>query len=135
MAIESRDSSYDVVIIGGGPGGSSAGTFLADYGKKVLLLEREKFPRYHIGESLLSGTLEIFSKLGVLEKLEKTFVKKWGVEWVWGETRNRWTTYFKDAVSISTFPEGVALVRSEIVAAYGERRRHREMSKIKDHYI
>jgi flavin-dependent dehydrogenase len=100
MAIGNRGSSYDVVIIGGGPGGSSAGTFLADYGKKVLLLEREKFPRYHIGESLLSGTLEIFSKLGVLEKLEKTFVKKWGVEWVWGETRNRWTTYFKDAVSI-----------------------------------
>ena len=65
MAGKSRNSSYDVIIIGGGPGGSSAGTFLADYGKKVLLLEREKFPRYHIGESLLSGTLEIFSKLGV----------------------------------------------------------------------
>ncbi|MEP3245406.1 MAG: NAD(P)/FAD-dependent oxidoreductase [Sneathiella sp.] len=94
------DNTFDAIVIGGGPGGSSCATFLAQAGKKVLLLEKDKFPRYHIGESLLSGTLEIFRKLNVLDELEKIFVKKYGVEWIWGDNKQKWTTYFKDAVSI-----------------------------------
>ena len=50
------DAEYDVIVIGGGPAGSSSATFLAQSGKRVLLLEREKFPRYHIGESLIPFT-------------------------------------------------------------------------------
>ena len=46
-------NSYDAIIIGGGPGGSTAGSTLAQAGKKVLILERERFPRFHIGESLI----------------------------------------------------------------------------------
>lgn len=92
---------YDVLIIGGGPGGSTVGTFLADAGRKVLLLEREQFPRYHIGESLISGTVTLFEKLGVLEQIEKAgHTKKYGITWIWGKDRLPWSVYFKDAVGI-----------------------------------
>ena len=65
-----NDEQCDVVVIGGGPGGSSAATMLAKAGLKVILLERERFPRFHIGESLLPGAWELWSRLGVVEKLE-----------------------------------------------------------------
>jgi flavin-dependent dehydrogenase len=59
---------YDAVIIGGGPGGSTTATFLARAGRRVLLLERERFPRFHVGESLLPYSLPILDRLGVAEK-------------------------------------------------------------------
>lgn len=91
----------DVVVIGGGPGGSMASTLLSDFGKNVVLLEAAKFPRYHIGESLLSGTADLLKKVGVLDKLESNgFIKKFGVEWVWGQQREPWTVYFKDAIAM-----------------------------------
>ncbi|WP_112263248.1 NAD(P)/FAD-dependent oxidoreductase [Lentzea terrae] len=94
-------ANYDVVVIGGGPGGSMSGTLLADYGKRVLILEAEKFPRYHIGESLLSGTAELMQRIGVLDRIENDgYIKKHGVEWVWGENREPWTVYFKDALAM-----------------------------------
>ncbi|HWC59016.1 MAG TPA: FAD-dependent oxidoreductase, partial [Verrucomicrobiae bacterium] len=65
----SRDV-YDTLIIGGGPGGSAAATFLARAGKRVLVLEKEHFPRCHIGESLLPYNQEIFEEMGVLPTLE-----------------------------------------------------------------
>ncbi|MBB5953857.1 flavin-dependent dehydrogenase [Saccharothrix tamanrassetensis] len=92
---------YDVVVIGGGPGGSMSGTLLSDFGKRVLILEAEKFPRYHIGESLLSGTADLLNRIGVLDRLESDgYIKKHGVEWVWGENRVPWTVYFKDALAM-----------------------------------
>ena len=62
-------AAFDVVVCGGGPAGSTAATFLARAGFSVALFERERFPRFHIGESLLPWNLPLFERLGVLEKL------------------------------------------------------------------
>jgi flavin-dependent dehydrogenase len=69
----------DVVIIGGGPAGSTTASFLAMKGYKVTLLEKDKFPREHVGESLLPFCYNIFQQLGVLEQMTTRFVRKPGV--------------------------------------------------------
>jgi FADH2-dependent halogenase len=72
---------FDVLIIGGGPGGSTAATYLARAGRKVLLLEKEVFPRFHIGESLLPYNREIFEEMGLMPALEKEgFPRKFGAQ-------------------------------------------------------
>src|SRR6266576_3093892 len=74
-------SVYDVAIIGGGPAGSTAAALLARAGRRVILLEREKFPRFHIGESLLPFSMKAFTRLGLQEKLlSGGFLKKYGGE-------------------------------------------------------
>ena len=75
--------NYDVIVIGGGPAGSTAAAVLAMKGRRVLLLEKEKFPRYHIGESLIPYTYFTLERLGVLDKLKRTrFVRKYSVQFV-----------------------------------------------------
>ena len=72
---------YDVAIIGGGPAGSTAGALLARAGRRVVVLEREKFPRFHIGESLLPFSMQAFTRLGLHEKFAKAgFMEKFGGE-------------------------------------------------------
>jgi len=71
---------YDVAIIGGGPAGSTAATLLAKAGRRVVVFEREKFPRFHIGESLLPSSVGTFDRLGIREKLDRTFLPKYGGE-------------------------------------------------------
>jgi flavin-dependent dehydrogenase len=72
-----------VVVIGGGPGGSTAATLLADHGHRVTLFEREHFPRFHIGESLIPETFWVLERLGMLEKMRNShFVKKYSVQFV-----------------------------------------------------
>jgi len=87
-----RRNKQDVVIIGGGPAGSTAATFLAMKGYSVTLLEKEKFPRDHVGESLLPYCYKIFKELGVLDELSKRFVRKPGVRFV-DVDGSRYTTW------------------------------------------
>ena len=79
----SDNGQYDVLLIGAGPSGSSAAALLAEYGHNVLLIEREKFPRYHIGESLLPFTHEPLKRLGLIERMRASaFIKKYSVQFV-----------------------------------------------------
>jgi len=72
---------YDVAIIGGGPAGSVAGALLARAGRRVIVLERDKFPRFHIGESLLPFSMQAFTRLGLHEKFVRAgFMEKFGGE-------------------------------------------------------
>ncbi len=74
---------YDVIIIGGGPGGSQAGIVLAQAGKKVLILEREEYPRFHIGESLLPATMPLFKETGFYDVLsDGRYIEKYGARFI-----------------------------------------------------
>jgi flavin-dependent dehydrogenase len=74
-------ATYDAIVIGGGPGGSAAATLLAKAGKRTLLLEKEHFPRFHIGESLLPYNRRLFEEMGVLPSLAAAgFPLKFGAQ-------------------------------------------------------
>src|SRR5688572_588712 len=77
------NNHFDALIIGGGPCGAAAGAVLAEHGHNVLILERAKFPRYHIGESLLPFTFHPLQRLGLIEKMRQSaFIKKYSVQFV-----------------------------------------------------
>ena len=74
---------YDAIVIGGGPAGSTAGALLAEKGRDVLILEKEKFPRYHVGESLMPYCWFTFERLGVIDKIkEMAWTEKHSVQFV-----------------------------------------------------
>ena len=75
--------TFDVVVVGGGPGGSSTSTFLADGGLRVALFERERFPRFHVGESLMPATMLLLEELGARAAIEERgFQLKYGATFI-----------------------------------------------------
>ena len=87
--------SYDCIVLGGGPSGSTAAALVAEAGFSTLLVERDKFPRFHIGESLIPETYWTLRRLGLLERMrESAFPKKYSVQFVSGEGKTSVPFYF-----------------------------------------
>jgi flavin-dependent dehydrogenase len=76
----------DVLVVGGGPGGAACATKLAERGRRVLVLEREVFPRFHLGESLLPQTMPLLESLGVMPAMRERFIPKYGAHFHFDQT-------------------------------------------------
>jgi len=87
------EQNHDVVVIGGGPAGSTAAALLARRGYDVVLLEKAKFPREHVGESLLPFCYTLFDDLGVMDEMRQNFVRKPGVRFMDGRRGITTTTW------------------------------------------
>ena len=106
--------TYDAIVIGGGPSGASVSTILAEYGHRVLVLEREKFPRYHVGESLIPFTYFPLERLGLVDRMRKShFVKKFSVCFVPPNGRLSQPFYFFTRYDRDTVAQSWQVLRSE----------------------
>lgn len=104
----------DVIIIGAGPAGSCAAAILAEYGHRVVVIEREKFPRYHIGESLIPFTFGPLERIGMIPKMKKShFVKKYSVTFVQPDGRRSQPFYFFTRYDRETVAQTWQVLRSE----------------------
>ena len=92
-----QQPTADVAVIGGGPAGSAAATMLARQGWNVVLLERERFPREHVGESLLPASMPVLEELGAMEAVQAAgFLPKYGATMVWGRDPEPWSWHFRE---------------------------------------
>lgn len=106
--------TYDVLVIGCGPGGSSVATFLAKAGKRVLVLEKEYFPRFHLGESLLPCNMKIFRDMGVLPALRAAgFPRKMGAQFHLGNASIGTRFVFRDG-KFNREPEAIQVERAKL---------------------
>jgi flavin-dependent dehydrogenase len=105
-------SVCDVLVIGGGPAGSTAATLLAQRGYAVTLLEKAHHPRFHIGESLLPANLLLLEKLGVADEIRDIGMEKWGAEFVSPCHDNKQVYEFAGAIDKS-MPMAYQVRRSE----------------------
>jgi flavin-dependent dehydrogenase len=106
------NEAFDVAIIGGGPAGSSAGTLLAKAGRRVVIFEKEKFPRFSVGESTLPAVLNTLERMGVKEKIDNGgFLIKYGGEIV-SACGQRVRFYFRNGFKAKR-PTAYQVLRSE----------------------
>jgi flavin-dependent dehydrogenase len=97
----SKQPAVDVIVIGGGPGGSVAAARLANRGRRVLVLERAHHPRFHLGESLLPNSLEVLEAIGVMGDVRARFLVKRGARFVDGADEKRAVRYaFAEALRV-----------------------------------
>tara|TARA_Y100000814_G_scaffold216870_1_gene161460 strand:+ start:115 stop:1386 length:1272 start_codon:yes stop_codon:yes gene_type:complete len=90
-----KTKSYDAIVIGGGPAGSTVGALLAEKGREVVILEKSKFPRYHVGESLMPYCYFTFERLGLVDKLnERAYTQKHSVQFVTSDGKISEPFYF-----------------------------------------
>ncbi|MHC4391393.1 MAG: NAD(P)/FAD-dependent oxidoreductase [Planctomycetota bacterium] len=97
MTVTRDEESYDAIVIGGGPAGATVGALLAEAGRRVLIVEKGRFPRYSVGESLLPACYGPLKRLGVLPRMEtSSFVEKHSVQFVSTDGRASQPFYFAD---------------------------------------
>lgn len=105
---------YDVLVVGGGPGGSTTAALLAQRGRRVALIEKDRHPRFHIGESLLPQNNRLFETLGVMDDVRRIGLHKPGVEFhSLQHDKGRQEFFFCDAVDKS-HPSGFEVHRAEL---------------------
>jgi len=97
FAVPSAIAATDVVVIGGGPAGSTVSALLAERGFSVTLLEKAHHPRFHIGESLLPANMALLERLGVADEVAALGMEKWGIEFVSPWHEHRTTLEFSQA--------------------------------------
>lgn len=120
------DSHYDAIIIGAGPSGMAAAAILAEYGHKVVALERDKFPRYRVGESLIPFTYHPLERLGLIPKMKQShFMKKYSVSFVQPDGKRSQPFYFFNRYDRDTVAQSWQVLRSEFDPMMVENARER----------
>ncbi|MEZ6243580.1 MAG: NAD(P)/FAD-dependent oxidoreductase [Phycisphaerales bacterium] len=121
MSGSNGSAGYDVAILGGGPAGTTVGSLLKKYGPelRVLILEKEKFPREHVGESQLPACSWVLDEMGVWEKVEAAgFPIKLGASYTWGVHRARWDLDFYPAEKFRDEPRPAKFVGQRRATAF-----------------
>ena len=136
-----RGAVSDVAVIGGGPGGSSVATHLARGGLSVTLLEREVFPRFKVGESLVPATMLLLERLGVLDRVERGgYQVKYGATFLDEETGLGHTFYFLRGMPWPNWTYNVpradfdALLRPALILAGGARVSP-SLARVRPHHV
>ncbi len=89
---------YEAIIAGGGPAGSTTASYLRLRGRHVLVLEREQFPRFHLGESMLPWSNDVYKELGIFDEIDRRYIHKPGARFIHEESGTQFTYYFDTAI-------------------------------------